>query len=101
MTRIAAWTRTLLLKIRIGTLAEPTVADPQAPAYLFLIQQSKRLSLSRSIGHVRPRNLLLLPLLVAIILVKAVDLWLTSLLIRSLINERDLQRQVTETSPSE
>jgi hypothetical protein len=93
MGRLAGWTRAVLMPIKVHKLPGAHVADPYSPEYLFLVQQSKRLSLSRSIGHLRPRNLPVFPLLLIIILAKAFDLWLANLLVRSLINERDLQQQ--------
>jgi hypothetical protein len=82
--------RAALLRLRIYRVPAGYAADPYSPEYLYLVQQSKRLSLSNSIAHLRPRNILFVPVLLPIILVKAVDLWIANQLIRSLINERDL-----------
>jgi hypothetical protein len=67
--------------------------DPHSPEYLYLIQQSKRLSLANSIARLRPKNILIVPVLLPVILTKAIDLWIANQLIRSLINERDLMEQ--------
>jgi hypothetical protein len=74
-------------------LADEHAADPFSPEYLYLIQQSKRLSLSTSMARLRPRYLFILPLVLPIIIVKAMDLWIANQVIRSLINERDLIEQ--------
>ena len=44
-------------------------------------------------AQLRPRNLLILPLLLPVIIAKAMDLWIANQIIRSLINERDLIEQ--------
>jgi hypothetical protein len=91
--RIRLATRWALLRLRIHRLPSKHTADPYSPEYLYLVQQSKRLSLSTSIGRLRPKNLFIFPMIVPIILVKAVDLWIANQVIRSLINERDLIEQ--------
>ena len=41
--------------------------DPYSLEYLYLVQQSKRVSLSASISRLRPRYFLISPLIVAIV----------------------------------
>jgi len=91
--RINSVVRSALLRLRVHRLAREHAADPNSAEYLYLVQQSRRLSLSKSIARLRPRNLLILPLLLPVIVVKTVDLWIANQIIRSLINERDLIRQ--------
>jgi len=91
--RINSVVRSALLRLRVHRLAGEHATDPNSPEYLYLVQQSKRLSLSNSMARLRPRNLLILPLLLPVVIVKAVDLWIANQIIRSLINERDLIRQ--------
>jgi hypothetical protein len=91
--RINSVVRSVLLKLRVHRLAGEHAADPNSAEYLYLVQQSKRLSLSTSIARLRPRNLLIFPLLLPVIMVKATDLWIANQIIRSLINERDLIEQ--------
>jgi len=91
--RINSVVRSALLRLRVHRLAGEHAADPNSAEYLYLVQQSRRLSLSKSIARLRPRNLLILPLLLPVIVVKTVDLWIANQIIRSLINERDLIRQ--------
>lgn len=90
--QLDATTRNWLLKARIHRLPKEYPLDPQSPEYLYLVQQRKRLSLAASVGRLRPRNALLLPFIGTIVLLKAADLWIANLMIRSLINERDLLR---------
>ena len=87
LTRIG---RFCLLKLRRHPGAHAAGLDPHSLAYLYLVQQGKRLSLGSTIGRLRPRNVLLLPVLLPIVLVKLVDLWVANVVIRSLINEHDL-----------
>ena len=89
-SRLDSAARSALLRLRVHRLAGEHAADPYSDEYLYLVQQSKRLSLSTSMARLRPRNLLVLPLVLPIIMVKAMDLWIANQLIRSLINERDL-----------
>jgi hypothetical protein len=91
--RIDSVARSALLKLRVHRLAGEHAADPNSVEYLYLVQQSKRLSLSTSMARLRPRNVLILPLLLPVIMVKAIDLWIANQIIRSLINERDLIEQ--------
>jgi hypothetical protein len=87
LTRIG---RFCLLKLRRHPGAEAAGVDPHSPAYLYLVQQGKRLSLGATIGRLRPRNVLLLPILLPVLLVKLADLWVATVVIRALINEHDL-----------
>jgi len=91
--RINSVVGSALLRLRVHRLAGEHAADPNSPEYLYLVQQSRRLSLSKSMARLRPRNLLILPVLLPVIVVKAMDLWIANQIIRSLINERDLIRQ--------
>ncbi len=91
--RINSIVRSALLRLRVHRLASKHAADPYSAEYLYLVQQSKRLSLSTSMAWLRPRNFLILPLVLPVILVKAIDLWIANQVIRSLINDRDLIRQ--------
>lgn len=97
--RIDSVVRSALLRLRVHRLAGEHAADPNSAEYLYLVQQSKRLSLSTSMARLRPRNLLLLPWLLPLIMVKATDLWIANQIIRSLINERDLVRQSLPDGP--
>jgi hypothetical protein len=85
--------RFCLLKLRRHPGAHAAGVDPSSPAYLYLVQQGKRLSLSATIGKLRLRNVLLLPVLLPIMLVKVVDLWVATVIIRALINEHDLMER--------
>ncbi|MDR3441147.1 hypothetical protein [Telmatospirillum sp.] len=82
--------RTLLLRLRLHRLEREHAADPQSPEYLYLVLQSKRLSLSATIGRFRPATLPVWPLLLAVTVIKTLDLWIANQIVRSLINERDL-----------
>ena len=86
--------RHTLLRLRIYPLGHDYNLDPYSPEYLYLAQQRKRLSLSASVSRLRPRYLLISPVILVIIAVKLVDLWIANQIIRSLINERDLMRQI-------
>jgi|SRR4051812_25109760 hypothetical protein len=77
-----------LLRLRVFVLDREYIADPYSSEYLYLIQQQKRLSLSRSVGRLRPRNLLLFPIIIVIVLFKCFDLFVTNQIVQSLINER-------------
>ena len=95
-----SFSRAALLRLRLHRAPHAYVTDPYAPDYLYLVQQAKRLSLSQTMARLRPRNALLLPVLLAILLVKVIDLHITNQIVRSLINERDLIRQhQTSSSP--
>lgn len=97
MTLRRRLTGALLRRLRVLEAAGAVPADPYAPEYLYLVQQSKRLSLARTLGHFRWKNLPLWPVLVAAVLVKWADLALANALIRSLINEYDLLQRVASS----
>lgn len=86
--------RKTLLRLRVYPLGNEYNLDPYSPEYLYLAQQRKRLSLSASVSRLRPRYLLISPYILATIVVKLVDLWIANQIIRSLINERDLMREI-------
>jgi hypothetical protein len=86
-------TRFALHRLRVYPLAGRQLVDTNSPEYLYLIQQSRRLSLAASIARLRPRNVLMFPLVLSIVFIKAVDLWITNQIVRSMINERDLMEQ--------
>jgi hypothetical protein len=86
--------RHTLLRLRIYPLDHDYNLDPYSPEYLYLAQQRKRLSLSASVSRLRPRYLLISPFILVIIAVKLVDLWIANQIIRSLINEHDLMREI-------
>lgn len=69
-----------------------SVPSPDSAGYLFLVQQSKRIALSTEIARFSRQNVLLWPFLLMIVLVRYIDLVISNALIRSLINEMDLQR---------
>lgn len=89
-----ARTRRWLLRLRILGVPGGCTLDPHSLEYLYLIQQRKRLSLSASVGRLRPANLLLLPAILVVVLVKTIDLWTTNQVVRSIINEYDLQQRL-------
>ncbi len=92
-TRLRSAVRFALLRLRVYDLNSKHALDPYSPEYLYFVQQQKRIALSKSIAHLRPRYILFFPVVLTGILAKAVDLWLANQLIRSLINERDLLEQ--------
>jgi hypothetical protein len=81
-----------LLRLRILVLDREQAADPFSVEYLYLVQQRKRLSLSATIGRLRPRNIPLFPVIVVIAFVKYLDLLVTNQIVQSLINEEILMR---------
>lgn len=66
------------------------VPDPNSLEYLYVIQQSKRLSLVRTFNAVKSNNIRRWPVLFSIVLVKWLDLALANTLIKALINEHEL-----------
>ena len=90
--RLRVFFRECLLRVKIHPVPEGRALDPNSADYLYLVQQQKRLSLASSAGRLRLGNILLAPLLVPIVLLKAVDLWIANLTIRAIINEQDLLR---------
>ena len=91
--RMVSLTRTVLLRARVHEVPEGYAADPHSAAYLYIVQQRKRLALAACIGRLRPRNIALFPVIAGIIALRAGDLWIANLVIRALINERDLLAQ--------
>jgi len=100
MTLKARWGR-WLLRLRVLVLDREYAADPYSPEYLYLIQQQKRLSLSRTMGRLRPRNFLAFPVIILIALVKCLDLFVTNQVVQSLINERLLVTHLTRARQDE
>ena len=84
--------RMLLLRLRVHRLKGPTTANPNSVEYLYLVQQSKRLSLATTVGRFSRWNVLFWPFLLIIVFTKWMDLSLTTTLIKSLINESMLER---------
>ena len=100
MTLKARWGRRLL-RLRVFVLDRDYAADPFSPEYLYLIQQQKRLSLSRTMGRLQPRNLPLFPVIILIALAKCLDLAVTNQIVQSLINERLLVTHVARADQDE
>jgi hypothetical protein len=98
MTARARWGR-WLLRMRVMVLDREFAADPYSPEYLYLIQQQKRLSLSGTVGQLRPRNALMFPLIILLVLIKALDLFVTNQIVQSLLNERQLLADMTRSEP--
>jgi hypothetical protein len=98
MTMRARWGQ-WLLRLRVLVLDREFAADPYAPEYLYLIQQQKRLSLSVTVGRFRPRNAVLFPVIILIVLIKALDLFVTNQIVQSLLNERQLLDHLTRARP--
>jgi hypothetical protein len=90
--------RFLLLRLRVHVHDGKVTAPPYSPEYLYLVQQDKRLALSRLIGHLGWKTLPLWPLLVLAIAVRWLDLAMSTSVIRSLVNERDLLRQANDSA---
>jgi len=87
-------TRSMLRPLRVLRVAAIVPPDPMSPEYLYLVQQSKRVSLIRSLDAFRADNLRSWPYLLMVVLVKWLDLGLSNCLIRSLINEYDLLHRI-------
>ena len=100
MTLKARWGR-WLLRLRVLILDHEYIADPYSPEYLYLIQQQKRLSLSKTMGRLRPRGFLLFPIIILIALIKCLDLFVTNQIVQSLINERLLVTHVRRARQDE
>ena len=94
-------TRAMLRPLRVLRVAGTMPSDPFSPEYLYLAQQSKRVSLVRTLNDFRRNNVLKWPLLLAVVFVKWIDLVLSNALIRSLINEHDLQRRMGGQNPEQ
>jgi hypothetical protein len=95
MMRLTAKWGGALLRLRILVLDREHTTDPFSAEYLYLVQQRKRLSLSRTVGRLRPGNIPLFPVIVVIALVKYLDLLVTNQIVQSLINERILMHHIT------
>src|SRR5580698_2953668 len=91
-------TRRILRPLRVFHVTTPVPSDPMSPEYLYLVQQSKRVSLIRTLDAFRVTNFLSWPILLGVVLIKWLDLIVSNSLIRSLINEYDLLRRVEEPS---
>jgi hypothetical protein len=87
-------TRAMLRPLRILRAAGTVPNDTHSPEYLYLVQQSKRISLVRTLNCFGTENVRAWPLLLASAFVKWLDLILSSSLIRSLINEYDLLHRI-------
>jgi hypothetical protein len=83
-----------LLRLRVLLLDHEHAHDPFSPEYLYLVQQQKRLSLSRTLGRLRPANILLFPAILLVAWVKCLDLRITNVIVQAMINERILLRHV-------
>jgi hypothetical protein len=86
----------MLRPLRVLRVASAVPSDPLSPEYLYLVQQSKRVSLVRTLDLFRANNLLSWPVLFVVVLIKWIDLGLSNCLIRSLINEHDLLRRIDD-----
>jgi hypothetical protein len=92
--KIPHFTRALLLPLRVLRAEGKIPFDPHSPEYLYMVQQSKRASLVRTLDRFGSKNVLLWPGLFLVILVKWVDLVLSNALVGSLINEYDLLQRI-------
>jgi hypothetical protein len=88
--------RSLLRRLRVLRVTTAVPSDPLSPEYLYLVQQSKRVSLVQTLNAFRADNLLSWPFLSGVVLIKWLDLGLSNSLIRSLINEHDLLQRLDE-----
>src|ERR1700722_1116223 len=89
-------TRRILRPLRILHVTTPVPSDPLSPEYLYLVQQSKRESLIRTLNSFRSTNLLSWSILLGVVLVKWLAWVRANSLMRSLINEHDLLRRAEE-----
>lgn len=88
--RIDRWTRKQLLRSRIHHVPDGLVLDPSSIDYLYLVQQHRRLKLTRKIARLRPKNILLLPVIAVDILASSIGLWITNQIVGAMINEYEL-----------
>ena len=86
--------RAMLRPLRVLRASGPVPGDAFSPEYLYLVQQSKRLSLVRTLNEFEFRNILIWPVLLVIVAIKWVDLAISNTLVRSLINEHDLLKRI-------
>ena len=87
-------TRAILRPLRVLRAAGTVPNNTHSPEYLYLVQQSKRISLVRTLNCFGADNVRAWPLLLASAFVKWLDLILSNSLIRSLINEYDLLHRI-------
>lgn len=88
--RIDRWTRKQLLRSRIHHMPDSLILDPNSIDYLYLVQQHRRLKLTRKIARLRPKNIVLLPVILVDILISSMCLWITNQLVGAMINEYQL-----------
>jgi len=90
--------RSMLRPLRVLRVSRAIPNDPMSPEYLYLVQQSKRVSLVQTLNSFHSNNLRSWPLLVALVMFKWIDLRLSNSIIRSLINEHDLLKRTDSLS---
>lgn len=88
--------RMLLLRLRVHRLGGPASVNPNSLEYLYLVQQSKRISLAATVGRFSRWNILIWPVLAVVVLIKWLDLSLTTTLVRAFINESVLLKLSAE-----
>ncbi|MGO1074484.1 hypothetical protein [Inquilinus sp. CA228] len=71
-------------------MPDSLILDPNSIDYLYLVQQHRRLKLTRKISRLRPKNIILLPVILVDILFSSVCLWITNQLVGAMINEYQL-----------
>jgi hypothetical protein len=86
------FTSRLLLHLRLHRLTDEQNLDPASDAYLYLVLQQKRLSLSATYGKLRPRTILLWPFLLALVAIKTLDLAVSNQIVAAMLNERRLMQ---------
>ncbi len=77
-------------------MPQPGALDPYSAEFLYVLQQSKRLSFSRTVARMRWKNILWWPPLSLIAAFKLVDLMITNVLVRSFLNEIALLKKLDE-----
>jgi len=80
--------RAILLRAKVHRVPEGHTLDPESADYLYLVLQRKRLSLSASVGRLRPRTLPLWPIIALIVLLKTLDLCIATQIIRAMLTEQ-------------
>ena len=86
--------RAVLRPLRVLRASGPVPSDAFSPDYLYLVQQSKRVSLVRTLNQFQLRTILTWPVLLVIVALKWIDLAIANSLVRSLINEHDLLKMI-------
>jgi len=86
--RFTRLTRAILLRAKVHRVPEGHALDPETADYLYLVLQRKRISLSASVGRLRPRSLPLWPVIALIVLLKTVDLCIATQIIRAMLTEQ-------------